>query len=89
MNLWPVEHFVPHFRVHVVLEVPQSEEKSVQLVRGTFFRSDFLQNTYFSNFSSPWLGMYFKEGFGINFEPFEVVFIVLSTVVFRFKHVQI
>ena len=29
-----------------ILEVPQSEEKSVQLVRGSSFRSDFLQNPY-------------------------------------------
>ena len=50
MNLWTIEHFFPHFGVPVVLEVPQSEEKSVQLVRGSSFRSDFLQNPYFSNF---------------------------------------
>ena len=30
MNLWPVEHFFTHFRVPLVLQVPQSEEKSVQ-----------------------------------------------------------
>ena len=47
MNLWTIEHFFPHFGVPVVLEVPQSEEKSVQLVRGSSFRSDFLQNQYF------------------------------------------
>ena len=46
MHLWPVEHFFPHFLVPVVLEVPQSEEKSVQLVHSE--RSDFLQNPYFS-----------------------------------------
>ena len=44
MNLWPVEHL----GVPAVLEVPQSEEKSVQLVRGSSFWSDFLQNPYFS-----------------------------------------
>ena len=38
MNLWPVEHF---------FFSPQSEEKSVQMVRGSSFRSDFLQNPYF------------------------------------------
>ena len=48
MNLWPVEHLSPHFGVPVVLPVPQSEEKNVQLVRGLSFRSDFLHNPYFS-----------------------------------------
>ena len=60
MNLWPVEHFFPHFRhelfpgssscfrVPAVLEVPQNEEKSVQLVKGSSFRSDFSHNPYFS-----------------------------------------
>ena len=32
-----------------ILQVPFCEEKSVQLVRLAFFRSDFLQNPYFSN----------------------------------------
>ena len=43
MYPWPVEHFFPPFEVPQVLEVaqsslkvPQSEKKSVQLVRGTF-----------------------------------------------------
>ena len=31
----------------IVLQVPFCEEKSVQLVRVAFFRSDFLQNPYF------------------------------------------
>ena len=31
------------------LQVPFCEEKSVQLVRVAFFRSDFLQNKYFKN----------------------------------------
>ena len=31
-----------------ILQVPFCEEKSVQLVRLAFFRSDFLQNPYFS-----------------------------------------
>ena len=35
------------------IQVPFCEEKSVQLVRVAFFRSDFLQNPYFSNFKSP------------------------------------
>ena len=46
MNLLPVEHFFPYFGVPVedgvVLQVPQSEEKSVQLVRGSSFQGDFL-----------------------------------------------
>ena len=50
MNLWTVEHFFPHFRVPLVLLVPQSEEKSVQLVRGSSFRSDILQNPDFNDF---------------------------------------
>ena len=35
--------------VPVVLQVPFCDEKSVQLVRHASFRSDFLQNPYFSN----------------------------------------
>ena len=34
------------------LQVPFCEEKSVQLVRVAFFRSDFLQNPYFSGFQN-------------------------------------
>ena len=34
------------------LQVPFCEEKSVQLVRVAFFRSDFLQNPYFSKQNS-------------------------------------
>ena len=45
MQLWQVEHFFLHKKVPVV--VPFSEEKSVQLVRVAFFRSDFLQNPHF------------------------------------------
>ena len=45
MSLWPVEHFLPHFGVSVVYG---SEEKSVQLVKGSSFRNDLLQNPYFS-----------------------------------------
>ena len=36
----------------IVLKVPLCEEKSVQLFRVAFFRSDFLQNPYFSNVTS-------------------------------------
>ena len=32
-----------------LLQVPFCEEKRVQLFRVAFFRSDFLQNTYFSD----------------------------------------
>ena len=52
MNLWTVEHFFPHFRVPLVLLVPQSEEKSVQLVRGSSFRSDFIKKSYFKHSNS-------------------------------------
>ena len=34
-------------KLEVVLQVPLCEEKSVQLFRVAFFRSDFLQNPYF------------------------------------------
>ena len=36
LHLWPVEHFLPHFGVPLVLQVPKSEEKSVQQVKGAF-----------------------------------------------------
>ena len=41
MKLWPVEHFCLTFF--------PDQCKSVQLVRVSFFRSDFLQNPYFSD----------------------------------------
>ena len=49
MQLWQVEHIFLHC---IVLQVPFCEEKSVQLVRVAFFRSDFLQNPYFSSYTS-------------------------------------
>ena len=36
MNLWPVERFFPQFLARLVLIWPKSEDKSVQLVRGSF-----------------------------------------------------
>ena len=42
MKLWPVEHF------WLSTELEKKWTKSVQLVRVSFFRSDFLQNPYFS-----------------------------------------
>ena len=51
MQLWPVEK-----GTCVVLQVPFCEEKSVQLVRVASFRSDFLQNPYFSWSSLFWSG---------------------------------
>ena len=63
MNLWPVgtllEHICHHFwvcllllSVCLLLHPPKSDDKyaqkCVQLVRGSSFRSDFLQNPYFS-----------------------------------------
>ena len=40
MNLWPVEHFFPHFLTgHTANQSKgekKSEDKSVQLVRGSF-----------------------------------------------------
>ena len=63
MNLWPVEHFFEHIYHHfwvglllppvgLLLHPPKSDDKyaqkSVQLVRGSSFRSDFLQNPYFN-----------------------------------------
>ena len=58
MNLWPVEHFFEHICYHfwvgatgATANPPKSDDKyaqkSVQLVRGSSFRSDFLQNPYF------------------------------------------
>ena len=55
MNLCPVEHFFEHICHHFWMGAtakPKSDDKyaqkSVQLVRGSSFRSDFLQNPYFS-----------------------------------------
>ena len=60
MNLWPVEHLFQqichHFWVGLlgaIANPPKSDdkhvEKSVQLVRGSSFRNDLLQNPYFSS----------------------------------------
>ena len=57
MNLGPVEHFFEHICHHFLvgllfhlLHPPKSDDKYAQkLVRGSSFRSDFLQNRYFSN----------------------------------------
>ena len=46
MQLWQVERFF--LQQKGTIQVPFCEEKSVQLVRVAFFRSDFLQNPYFS-----------------------------------------
>ena len=59
MNIWLVEHFFEHICHHfwvgatgATANPPKSDDKyaqkSVQLVRGSSFRSDFLQNPYFS-----------------------------------------
>ena len=42
MNLWPVEHIFER------KSDDKYAQKSVQLVRGSSFRSDFLQNPYFN-----------------------------------------
>ena len=58
MNLWPVEHFFENIchlfwvgAIGATENPPKSDEKyaqkSVQLVRGSSFLSDFLQNPYF------------------------------------------
>ena len=49
MNLWPVEHFCPPIFSRSVLIWKKLGDKSVQLVRGSFFRKYFLWNPYFSN----------------------------------------
>ena len=49
MNLWPVEHFFPPFFSRLALIWKKTGEKSVQLVRGSFFRKYFLWNPYFIN----------------------------------------
>ena len=55
MNLWPVEHFFPPFFFQIsaksVLIWKKTGEKSVQLVRGSFFRKYFLWNPYSSRSS--------------------------------------
>ena len=58
-HFWPVELFFEHICHHfwvcatgATANPPKSDDKyaqkSVQLVRGSSFRSDFLQNPYFS-----------------------------------------
>ena len=62
MNLWPVEHFFEYISHHfwvglllppvgLLLHPPKSDDKyaqkSVQLVRGSYFRKYLFQNTYF------------------------------------------
>ena len=47
MNLWPVEHFCPPFFSQISATLLKNGGKSVQLVRGSFLPSDFLQNPYF------------------------------------------
>ena len=53
MKLWAVEHCFHHFWVGATANPPKSDDKyaqkSVQLVRGSSFRSDFLQNPFFNN----------------------------------------
>ena len=58
MNLWQVEHFFEYICHHswvgatgATANPPKSDDKyaqkSVQLVKGSSFRSEFLQNPYF------------------------------------------
>ena len=47
MNLDLANTFSSHFGVPVVLQVPQSEKKSVQLVRDSSLRSDLISNPTF------------------------------------------
>ena len=54
MKLWPVEHFWLTFfpdQCWFSADLEKKWAKSVQLVRVSFFRSDFLQNPYFRSFS--------------------------------------
>ena len=51
MKLWPVEHFWLTFfpdQLQISADLEKKWAKSVQLVRVSFFWSDFLQNPYFS-----------------------------------------
>ena len=53
-----LEHFFLQKKVLLYLkyiQVPFSEEKRVQLVRGIFLSSEFLQNPYFSSMASSWI----------------------------------
>ena len=36
MNLWPLEHFFSHFLTGLLSDQSKSEEKSVQVVKGSF-----------------------------------------------------
>ena len=49
MNLWPVEHFFEHICHHFWVGATANKyaQKSVQLVRGSSLRSEFLQSPYF------------------------------------------
>ena len=69
MKLWPVEHFWLTFfpdQHWICADLEKKWAKSVQLVRVSFFRSDFLQNPYFKNWILPmavwdcnsWLRLY-------------------------------
>ena len=52
MKLWPVEHFWLTFfpdQDRFSADLEKKGAKNVQLVRGSFFLSDFLQNPYFSD----------------------------------------
>ena len=55
MKLWPVEHFWLTFfpdQHWICAALEKKWAKSVQLVKVSFFRSDFLQNPYFSVYSN-------------------------------------
>ena len=73
MNLWPVEHFFWAYLSSVLggfavaggtANPPKSDDKysqkSVQLVRGSSLRYDFLQNPYFNHTSTNY-GMFHKQ----------------------------
>jgi hypothetical protein len=70
MNLLPFEHFFQHICHHfwvgllgAIAKIPKSDdkhvEKSVQLVRGSSFQNDLLQNPYFSQFHDFFLNLIF------------------------------
>ena len=53
LTSWTLFFITKGYQVPVVLQVSFCDEKSVQLVRGASFRSDFLQNPYFKKEKQP------------------------------------
>ena len=64
MKLWPVEHFWHTFfpdQHWICADLEKKWAKSVQLVRVSFFGSDFLQNPYFNGIENIVLQPHYKQ----------------------------